>query len=296
MMFNRCHVSSSNPFCPGDLFQMISTLEPPSLLDQWRQRLGGRHRRSQPRPLAVMGYLTDEPVIDGLIEVEKLTLVLLYDDLIHPRQCALRLAGYSGSGVPWGVRFGGRANCRFVKDLTLQPVPGGEGYRIDLTDEALLTLALQLERKLAGHARLPQQLRERPFLPKLWAGFRPEAAADIIRDDRDLAAHSPELAAYASRVRRTPASLLQHLSYDHQGLIVFPLAWVSRLWQQAIAVYADVWHFHAWQTFRLRQPSDLAGFHDAAEFDFVIRSGVKQRRSRTTGAQHALDNSNARAG
>ena len=37
-------------------------------------RLGGRHRRSQPRPLAALGYLANGPVIDGLIEVEKLTI------------------------------------------------------------------------------------------------------------------------------------------------------------------------------------------------------------------------------
>ena len=87
---------------------MIATLEPRSPLDQWRQRLGGRrHRRAQLRPLAAMGYLANGPVIDGLVEVEKLTIILLYDEPIRPGHCALRLAGYSGSRVPWGVRFGG---------------------------------------------------------------------------------------------------------------------------------------------------------------------------------------------
>ena len=54
---------------------MIATREQPSLLDQWRQRLGGRrHRRARPRPLAAMGYLANGPVIDGLIEIEKLCI------------------------------------------------------------------------------------------------------------------------------------------------------------------------------------------------------------------------------
>ena len=58
---------------------MIATLQP-SPLDQWRQRFGGKRRRHRrPRPLAAMGYLVNGPVIEGLIEIEKLTLVVLYD-------------------------------------------------------------------------------------------------------------------------------------------------------------------------------------------------------------------------
>ena len=85
---------------------MIPTSEP-TPLDQWRERLGGRRRRAQPRPIAALGYLTDCPTVDGLIEVEKLTMVLLHDEPIRFGQCALRLAGHCGSRVPWGVRFGG---------------------------------------------------------------------------------------------------------------------------------------------------------------------------------------------
>ena len=113
---------------------MIATSQP-TPLDQWRHRLGGRRRRARPRPLAALGYLINGPLVDGLINVEKLTMVLLHDEPIRFGQCALRLAGHSGSRVPWGVRFGGRANCRFLKDLMLQPVPGGEGYRLDLAND-----------------------------------------------------------------------------------------------------------------------------------------------------------------
>jgi hypothetical protein len=63
---------------------MIATLEP-SPLDLWRHRLGGRRRsHTQPRPLAALGYLANGPVTNGLIEVEKLTLVLLYDAFNRP--------------------------------------------------------------------------------------------------------------------------------------------------------------------------------------------------------------------
>ena len=82
-------------------------------------------------------------MIDGLDRSREPDIVLLYDEPLRPGHCALRLAGYSGSRVPWGVRFGGPEKCRFFKDLRLQPVPGGRGYRLDLADEDLLTLGLR---------------------------------------------------------------------------------------------------------------------------------------------------------
>ena len=157
--------------------------------------------------------------------------MLLHDEPIRFGQCALRLAGHCGSRIPWGVRFGGYAHCRFLKDLMLQPVAGGEGYRVDLADEELLTLGLHLERDLDRHLRFHKRLRDRPSLPKLWAGFPPEIAASITGD-------GPELAAYAAH-RRRPKCLLERLRRDHQGLTVFPLAWVSHHWQQAVAIFAD---------------------------------------------------------
>ena len=247
---------------------MIPTSQP-TPLDQWRERLGGRRRRAQPRPIAALGYLIECPTVDGLIEVEKLTLVLLHDEPIRFGQCALRLAGHSGSRIPWGVRFGGHAHCRFVKDLLLQPVEGGEGYRVDLANAELLLLGLQLERDLDRHVRFHKRLRDRPSLPKLWAGFPPEIAANITGD-------GPELAAYAARIGTDPMCLLKRLRRDYQSLTIFPLPWVSHHWQQAVAIFADLTHFPQRQVFRLHERDDLAGFRDAAEFDFLDRSGIKR--------------------
>ena len=219
-----------------------------------------------------MGYVTDSAPWHGLIEVEKLTLVLLYDDRIRGGQCTLRLAGYAGSRVPWGVHFGGRTNCRFLKDLMLQPVASGQGYRLDLSDDKLLWLALGLERQLSGHPR--SSVRARPLLPRLWAGFLPGEAAGISGD-------GPELFDYASRIGRAPARVLEHLRRDHQGLAIFPLSWVSHHWQQAAAIFADLRHFPHAQVFRLRQHVDLAGFQDASQFDFVgLAGGRRGRRPR----------------
>lgn len=254
---------------------MIATSQP-TPLDKWRQRLGGRHRRTEPRPLAALGYLTDGQVIDGLIDVEKLIFVLLNDELIRPRQCALRLTGHSASRVPWGVCFGGRANLRFVKDLMLQPVPGGDGYRLDAANEELITVGVQLDRELA-RSRL--RLRERPLLPKLWAGFSPAKAAGITGD-------GPELAAYAARVGKPAECLFEQLRRDHQGLSLHPLAWVSHQWQEATAIFADLTRFPERQVLRVQQPDDLAGYYGAAEFNFS-RPCNRQRRLRQSPASAA---------
>jgi hypothetical protein len=240
---------------------MIATLEP-SLLDQWRRRLGGR-RRTRRRPWAALGYLVDGPIVEGLVEIEKLTLVVLYDEPLPHGRCALRLAGYSASPIPWGVRFGGSAQCRFLKDLWLQPVPDAKGYRLDLAGEELLALGLQLERELdrcTGFCRQP--LREQVRLPKLWAAFQPADAASI-------SGEGPELAAYAQRTSRPPQRLLEYLRRDHLGLALYPAPWVSHHWRQTVAVFADLKQFPCRQVFRLRHlPHDLTGFQDAAEFDF----------------------------
>jgi hypothetical protein len=254
---------------------MIATTERPSPLDQWRKRLGKRrHRCTQPRPLAAMGYLANGPVLDGLIEVENLHIVLLCDKQLRPGHCALRLAGFSGSRIPWGVRFGGPENCQFFKDLLLQPVLKAWGYRFDLADEKLLTLALRLERELDRCARFCQQrVRDRVCLPKLWAGFRPQDAASITGD-------GPELAAYATKTGKSPQRLLKRLCREHGGLILHPLAWVSHHWQQAAAIFADLERFPRRQVFHLRHlPDDLAGFRGAAEFDFGCGNGHVHERS-----------------
>jgi len=253
---------------------MISTLEPRSPLDLWRQRLGGKCRRAQPRPLAAMGYLVNGPLIDGLVEIENLTIVLLYDEQIRPGHCALRLAGYAGTRVPWGVRFGGPDQCMFFKDLSLQPVAGARGYRLDVDDTEILSLGLRLERELDRHTR-QRHVHQQVCLPKLWAGFKADNAANITGD-------GPELTTYAARTGKQPQQLLEHLRRDCFGLNLFPLPWVSHHWQKAVAIFADLERFPRRQVFPLRL-DDLVGFHDAAEFNFRsgFRASHRQRQSRS---------------
>ena len=88
----------------------------------------------------------DGPIRNGLVELERLTLVVLYDEPVRHDQMALRLAGYSGTEVPWGVMWGGAEQNRFFKDLSLQPLPQGRGLRLDLVRPRLLRIGLQLAR------------------------------------------------------------------------------------------------------------------------------------------------------
>jgi hypothetical protein len=261
---------------------MSATALTSSPLEQWRKRLGGRRRHhAQARPLAALGYLIDGPVPEGLVEIEKLTIILLYDEQLRPGHCALRLAGYAGRRVPWGVRFGGPGQCRFFKDLSLQPVAGAGGCRLDLASEELLLLGLRLERQLDRHARYrPRRVQPQLRLPKFWAGFRAGDAASIIGD-------GPELAGYSQRTGKSPRRLLAHLRRDYLGLALFPLAWVSHHWQQAVAIFADLERFPQWQVFRLRHlTNDLSGFQGAAEFDFAGHSRRSANRRRRSGSRH----------
>ena len=131
---------------------MICSLSPRPL-DLWRQRLGGQRRRNVLRPLGALGYLAQGPAIEGLIEIEKLLLVVLHDEPAKHDQIIVRLAGFAACRVPWGIMWGGVENCRFSKNLLLQPVSGGPGLRLSTNSTELLQLGLQLDRDIEQHVR-----------------------------------------------------------------------------------------------------------------------------------------------
>ncbi len=251
----------------------------PSPLDQWRQAVGCRRLPMQARPLAALGYLTDAPLVEGLVEIEKLTTILLYDEPIGSGRLTLRLAGYSARCIPWGVRFGGPGQCRFLKDLRLQPVSRAQGYRLDLVDTELLSLGLGLARELDRCHRYHQRrVRKQVRLPKLWAGFREQDVADLAGD-------GPELTGYARRTGKRPRHLMARLRRRHLGLVLYPLAWTSHHWQQVVAIFAELEEFPTRQVFRLlHRPDAFAGYQAAAEFNFAAQRfpARRRRRRRTT--------------
>jgi hypothetical protein len=241
---------------------MIACKEP-TLVEQWRNRLGGRRRRNCRRPFGALGYLPQGPVIEGLIEIEKLLLVVLHDEAAKHGQIMLRLAGFAAERIPWGIKWGGMENCRFSKNLLLQPVPGGPGLRLNTASTELLQLGLLLDRDIERHVRYSRcTKRQKLQLPKLWAGFHGADAEHITGD-------GPELAAYCRRTGKPARRLMGGIRRDYFGLSLYPLSWVSHHWDQAVAVFADLERYPKRQVFPLpRLPDDLVGFQDAAEFDF----------------------------
>jgi len=98
-----------------------------------------------------MGYLMIGPVVEDSIEIEKLVFVIAYEETAVRGDTTTRVAAYSGSPIPWGVRWGSAENSRFLKNLLLRPMAGARGQRRDTASESLLRLALQLDRDMERH-------------------------------------------------------------------------------------------------------------------------------------------------
>jgi hypothetical protein len=205
-----------------------------------------------------MGYIANEPDDSGLVELGNLTIVILYSVDLRCGVHALRLAGFNGSPVPWGVRWGGADQTDFRKDLLLQPVPGGSGFRLDLRNGSLLHLGISLERELDRRSHHP---RPRIQLPRLWAAFYRSDAASVTGD-------GPELFDYVRRTGRSANELMTAYRREHRGLILYPLPWTSHFWRPIAKTYVDLNRFPRRQVFAMANIDDLAGYQAAAQFDF----------------------------
>jgi hypothetical protein len=219
-------------------------------LERWQRQFGHPFRRiALPRPWASLGYLTNGAVVDNLIEVENLTIVVLYDEVQDNGQLWVTLAGFSGVRVPWGIQWGGPEQSRFRKNLLFRPRPRGRGRYPDVFNTRLLNLALRLDRQVDRPGRCLQNLPSGSLvLPRLWAGFRRSQLAAIHAD-------GPELLQVGRR--------------DYEGLTLFPLEWVSHHEQRMTAVFADLRSLPRTQVVPIKRlPHDLQGVQGAASFDF----------------------------
>ena len=203
-------------------------------------------------------------MIDGLIEIEKLLTVLLYDEPTDKGRLALRLVGYSASRVPWGVRFGGPEQCRFFKDLSLQPVPQARGYRLDLASANFCNWG-------SGSIVKSNVIGDTACGKSAKTFVCPNSGPDSAHDVEGITGDGPEVADYARRTGKSVQRLMEQLRRNYFGLTLHPLAWVSHHWQQAAAIFADMTRFPRRQVFSLNQlPGNLIGFQGAAEFNFLV--------------------------
>lgn len=242
----------------------VITAATPSLMARWHSQLGRRARRfALPRPFGSLSFLANGAVVDGLIEVENLVLVTLYDEEDVAGHTSVTLAGFSARRVAWGVQWGGPDNSLFRKNLLLRPRADARGRRLDVPRAQLLELALQLDRQVDRYSRyMHRKVREGFKLPPLWAGFRKSHALKVSAD-------GPELLAAAQRNGNLPGDLLSQGQRDYEGLVLYPLDWVSHHWPSIAAVFADLRQFPGRQVFPVSQPEqDLQGFCGAVQFDF----------------------------
>jgi len=236
----------------------------PSLLGRWWRQMGQAARREAlPRPGAALGFLSHGPAPHGLIEVHNVILVVLYDELHDDGRLTINVAGFSGIPVPWGIQWGGAQQNLFLKNLLLRPRPAARGRCLNAARPQLLGLALQLDQGLDRFCRDPQRHAGVPWVtPPLWAGLRPQQAAELTLD-------GPELVAAAEQSGLSPQTLLQQSQLPYEGLVLTPLEWVSHHWRQLAAIFADLQAVQPMQAFPLHEPeADLQGFRGAMQFDF----------------------------
>lgn len=230
------------------------------------------------RRFAAMTVLTRGRPDDGLIRLHRVLFVVLYDENTGRSSPWTRLAGYAVSRVPWGVRCGGTQECRFDKNANLKPKPHAMGWRLDARSRTVIRAAARLRKEIAAQSDQFSGTKPRRIqLPEFWAGFGP-SGADRIRGD------GPELTGEIHATGLSADELMHDRRRDHHGLTLYPLPWVSHLWERFRAVLVDLGGLPKHQVFDVADPvKDLCGFRAACEFDFFhsrFREGHDNRSSR----------------
>ena len=244
----------------------IAARADPGLIHRWRRQIGSQQRRRArraPRPFAALSYLVNGPVIEGLIDLRRLVLVVLHDQLRGEESPVIRVAGYTGTVIPWGVMFGGADQIRLDKNLSLAPAANARGGRLDLAQGGLLSLALQLDRQLERHLDYPHlPRRTRPRLPQLWATVDRAVVDEVCREGLQYRDQS-------SNDDMPPYKCLAASRRELSGMSLLPLELISHAWQRFGAVFADLRQFPKRQVFSVENPAaDLCGYDGAVEFDF----------------------------
>lgn len=240
---------------------MSEVYDQEELVERWRVQIGQRRPYRRRRPLAALGYLRRGPARESsFFELRQLMLVALHDDPIGRRVPALRLVGYGATQIDHGVAW---TECKFFKDLRIEPEYGASGLQLDSSQTELLHLALQLRSALYRCDRYyPKAARRQPQLPRLWAGFATTDAASLAGD-------GPEFFALCEKFNLAPDIMFRKFERDHGGLRCYPLEWVSESLRRALTIFVDLEGMPNLQVFQVRSlPEDLCGFQNATAFNF----------------------------
>ncbi len=253
---------------------MIATRQPPPL-DPWRRRFGGQRRQIEHPRHAALGYMAEGPVENNLIEVGKLTIVILYPCQIRSGLDALRLAGFSGTPRPVGCPLGRRRSVPLPEG---SPASAGARWTGAAAECGRRGSVDPGASNSTASGTVPCIMASRPCGNRFNCPSSGPVSIGLRRPASPATA--PNWRPTVGRAGRSPEEQFHRLRRDHHDLVLWPLAWVSHHWRQAVTIYADLDRFPRRQVFRLENlPDDLAGFQGAAEFDFASRfnSGPQQR-------------------
>jgi hypothetical protein len=166
--------------------------------------------------------------------------------------------------------WGGAANNRIFKNLTLRPRAESRGERLDTNQSSLIELALRLDHRIAQGTQFGT--RHQKFrLPRLWAGFR---QADASR----LQGEGPELDELCTKFDLSREAMLRKFKREWDGLCLVPLDWVSGQLSFSVAVFAEMERMPKRQLLDITDwPGSLSGISGASAFD-LFESPYRHQR------------------
>ncbi len=197
---------------------------------RWRRQVSSRSiycPGRAPREGVALGFLIDGWRRDELVELRRLTTIVLFDERAANGRTSIRVLGYRPELVGQEIVWTGPQAQRLRKDLALPPRPLATGRRLDSRRRDLLELALRLDRRLSQAQRRLERLRyTEPRFPRVWAGLRPNVADQLIDDAEQLP--SDQLAPPLARFRR-----------EQDGLSLLPADWIGDDLPRATALFAE---------------------------------------------------------
>lgn len=231
------------------------------LVERWRRQIGRRRPYRRSRPLAALGFLRHSSARDcTFVELRHVLLVSLFDDPIGRSAPAMRLVGYGASQIDHGIEW---SDCKFYKDLRIEPEWGASGLQIDSSQTELLHLALRMRAELYRFDRYyPRSARSEPQLPCVWAGFAPADAESLEGD-------GPEFHGLREKFDLSPEVLLRKFRREYEGLHCYPIEWMGGVLRRALRLFVDLDEMPRVQVFRVGSlPEGLIGFSGAAAYNF----------------------------
>ena len=127
-----------------------SPLKQHASLCRWHRQIASRDWRrlgTAPTDYAAVGYHLRNQAHGDLVRLGDLTMVVLAYERARDSTPAIRLSGFRGNQIPWGVEWGGTGNSVFEKNLNLRPARGARGHRLDF-HRRLLRLGRNSDRRV----------------------------------------------------------------------------------------------------------------------------------------------------